>query len=75
MGCKTCIASCPVDGMLFHYIKECVMKCDLCEGDPECVKYCPYGAIEYLPVDEAERKQQLQELENLGKSYNVTFRS
>ncbi len=51
------------------------MKCDLCEGDPECVKYCPYGAIEYLPVDEAERKQQLQELENLGKSYNVTFRS
>ena len=24
-----------------------MIKCDLCDGDPFCVKLCPTGAIEY----------------------------
>jgi len=51
VGCKTCVITCPSGRILFHYIKECSMKCDLCGGDPACVKSCLYGALEFLPVD------------------------
>ena len=27
------------------------MKCDLCEGDPECAKACPTDAITYIDAD------------------------
>ncbi len=27
-----------------------VLKCDLCGGDPICVKVCPTGALRYEPV-------------------------
>ena len=26
-----------------------VLKCDLCDGDPICVKVCPTGALNYEP--------------------------
>jgi len=25
--------------------------CTLCDGDPQCVKHCPYGALSYVEVD------------------------
>ena len=28
------------------------MKCDLCDGDPQCVKYCEFGALEFVEADE-----------------------
>ena len=28
------------------------MKCDLCGGDPQCVKYCEFGALEFVDADE-----------------------
>jgi carbon-monoxide dehydrogenase iron sulfur subunit len=51
-GCEICIGACPYGGVLYHYTKECAMKCDLCGGDPECVKSCVYGALEFMPVDD-----------------------
>jgi len=35
------------------------VKCDLCGGDPLCVKFCGYSALEYLPEEEIilERKK------------------
>ncbi len=32
-----------------------VVKCDLCGGDPKCVKYCSTGAIQYL--EETEERE------------------
>jgi Fe-S-cluster-containing hydrogenase component 2 len=29
-----------------------VVKCDLCEGDPYCVKYCETGAIQYVDIED-----------------------
>jgi len=29
--------------------------CDLCEGDPQCVKHCPENAIRYLEPDKVDR--------------------
>jgi phenylglyoxylate dehydrogenase beta subunit len=46
--CLLCTLACPYCG-IFHSEKDRKMiKCDLCEGDPECVKVCKPGALQYL---------------------------
>lgn len=46
--CGKCIASCP-NGMITRAGSERkVVKCDLCGGDPACVKHCREKAIEYV---------------------------
>ena len=43
--CKACIAACPFHAMFWNPIDEKVMKCELCHGDPQCVKACPTEAL------------------------------
>ncbi len=62
IGCQTCLNACifaqedPANSRI-KYNKETgtCFKCDLCGGEPKCVKYCPLGAsmsswIEYGPI-------------------------
>ena len=32
-------------------------KCDLCGGDPECVKHCIGGALQFEDIDEFEERK------------------
>ena len=50
IGCRLCAVLCPYNAI--STINDDIIKCDLCEGDPRCVKYCSTGAIKYL--DETE---------------------
>lgn len=51
IGCRMCLIACPFGGLSIHSERHVAIKCDLCEGDPACVKCCPVGALEYVPVD------------------------
>lgn len=44
-GCEACIQACPYSAIFFDSEKKIALKCDLCAGDPECVKNCLQGAI------------------------------
>jgi Fe-S-cluster-containing hydrogenase component 2 len=37
-----------------------LIKCNLCEGDPECVKHCETGALSYTKVEKAEVEKRYQ---------------
>jgi anaerobic carbon-monoxide dehydrogenase iron sulfur subunit len=57
IGCGICAIKCDYSAIAF--IDREVIKCDLCGGDPACVKYCPTEAIVYKdssPDLEAERE-------------------
>ncbi|HBK59494.1 MAG TPA: hypothetical protein DDZ84_01700 [Firmicutes bacterium] len=56
VGCRACFSACPVAGMCLD-IHGKPAKCDLCNGDPECVKACVAGALEYTEDDAAVRKR------------------
>jgi len=49
IGCLKCIEACPYDPprVRFDTKEQVAVKCDLCAGDPQCVKYCPSGALKY----------------------------
>jgi len=38
--------------MSFNVIDRKVFKCDLCDGDPQCVRFCDIKAVEYVSADE-----------------------
>lgn len=47
IGCRTCVSVCPFGAMHYNAIDRQVAKCDLCDGDPQCVRFCDIKAIEY----------------------------
>lgn len=56
VGCEQCIDAC---GSVFtpprpRYDEErgISIKCHLCFGDPQCVKFCPYGALQFRWSDD-----------------------
>lgn len=59
IGCRTCVAVCPFGAMAFNSIDHQVFKCDFCDGDPQCVRFCDVKAIDYVDVQEVaiERKR------------------
>lgn len=52
IGCRMCVAACPFGAMNFDSVAKRVAKCDLCDGDPECVKFCFYKALQYVDAGE-----------------------
>jgi carbon-monoxide dehydrogenase iron sulfur subunit len=46
-GCGDCVAACPFGAIALHPQTGTALLCDLCGGDPACVKRCATGAIEY----------------------------
>lgn len=60
--CKMCVSACPLGNISFSPFSRKVFKCDLCGGDPKCVKFCAPGAIKYVdPTESPERKKAVAE--------------
>jgi len=51
IGCRMCEMACPFGNITYNAETKTPYKCDLCDGDPQCVKYCPADAIEYVPAE------------------------
>jgi Fe-S-cluster-containing hydrogenase component 2 len=58
IGCKMCLLACPFGVMGFGPERGVAQNCDLCGGDPECVKFCVPGALEYADVSTAATSKQ-----------------
>ncbi|RLF44514.1 MAG: hypothetical protein DRN09_03115 [Thermoplasmata archaeon] len=44
VGCGACERACPINAVWIFEKKA--YKCDLCQGEPRCVKVCSQGALE-----------------------------
>jgi Fe-S-cluster-containing hydrogenase component 2 len=47
IGCSACVDACPFGMATLHPRTGLALICDLCGGDPACVKRCATGAIVY----------------------------
>jgi Fe-S-cluster-containing hydrogenase component 2 len=48
IGCRSCVGVCPFGAMSFNPIDKRVFKCDHCDGDPQCVRFCKEKAVDFI---------------------------
>jgi carbon-monoxide dehydrogenase iron sulfur subunit len=52
IGCRSCVAVCPFGAMSFNRMDKTVFKCDVCDGEPQCVRFCDMKAVDYVDTDD-----------------------
>lgn len=62
--CKQCVNACPLGNVSYSPRIQNVFKCDQCDGDPMCVKFCPTHAI-YLVEEGDDRAKQKEAADKL----------
>src|SRR3990170_4036630 len=57
-GCSWCIEACDYGAMMMHPEKKVVCTCDTCKdlGEPQCVKWCPEEALDFVTADVLAQK-------------------
>jgi anaerobic carbon-monoxide dehydrogenase iron sulfur subunit len=65
--CLKCLAVCPYNAIGWNPDTQEILICDLCNGDPECVKHCKPRAIVF---ENCERSEILQQMKELKKNLN-----
>jgi len=85
-GCAICAVACPYGAIAVrpevdHVSKQSgkknrqMLKCDLCGGQPQCVKWCETGALAYVGVEEQGRiKQARENLIMVKKRFEIEHR-
>lgn len=59
IGCRMCVVACPY-GAIDSFKGE-IIKCDLCDGEPVCIKFCSTNAVVY----EEESEEIMQKRKDL----------
>ena len=70
IGCRSCVGVCPFGAMSFNTIDKQVFKCDLCDGDPQCVRFCEEKAVDFIEADEVathKRRNAAERVSAAGK--------
>jgi Fe-S-cluster-containing hydrogenase component 2 len=52
IGCRSCVSVCPFGAMNFNTTDRRVLKCDVCDGDPQCVRFCEVKAVDFIEAGE-----------------------
>jgi carbon-monoxide dehydrogenase iron sulfur subunit len=72
-GCDWCVQACPHGGITIHSDTGIAVACDLCEGEPKCVEFCPEEALELVCTDEEAENRFNEALEKLpGETERLT---
>lgn len=66
IGCRMCLTACPFGCINFDSAKKRVFKCDLCGGDPMCVRFCKYDTLQYVELSEAGNLKRTETAEKLS---------
>jgi carbon-monoxide dehydrogenase iron sulfur subunit len=67
--CFACVDACPFGAIQVGPDKE-ILKCDLCEGDPKCARYCPSIPGGRYPTLPLKTQSCLQYIEPIDFSKN-----
>jgi len=68
IGCKMCVAACPFGAAKWDSKRGRVFKCNLCHGDPQCVRFCYTKAVDYLKPDRLNTDRMRQAAGNYARA-------
>jgi Fe-S-cluster-containing hydrogenase component 2 len=67
-SCGLCVDACPLGCISINPKTEKIVKCDLCGGDPCCVKYCRPECLVFGDGDASARKKTMNMVLDLKKA-------
>ena len=67
VGCRLCALYCPFAGAQIDAKKGRVLKCDLCNGEPKCAKFCDPQALQYVKATTANMMKQRTAVERFSE--------
>jgi len=57
IGCNGCVYACPFGACFLDHVKDKVILCDHCQGEPKCVQFCPTECLAYIREDKLSIQQ------------------
>lgn len=67
--CKACVLACPFGGAAINPLSGQIFKCELCDGDPECVRFCEDKALTYVESDVMLMDKKRQAVQNQAQLF------
>ena len=73
-GCAWCVEACDFGSIQLHPERRIAFLCDLCEGEPQCVEWCPEEALDFITEDVLAQKARILATKKLFQKALVTTR-
>ena len=70
IGCRSCVSACPFGAMSYNSTDRKVLKCDHCDGNPQCVRFCEVKAVDYIEAEKVtidKRRRAAERVSAAGK--------
>lgn len=64
-GCSWCIEACDFGSIQLHPARRVAFVCDLCEGEPKCVEWCPEEALDFTTTKVLALKARISSVKKL----------
>jgi carbon-monoxide dehydrogenase iron sulfur subunit len=64
-GCAWCVEACDYGSIQLHPESRVVFVCDLCDGKPKCVEWCPEEALDFVTKEVLAQKARISTVKKL----------
>ena len=73
ISCLKCVEACPFGAIFAHEDHDFPIVCDMCQGEPECVKKCPLKAIRLIPEDMIGESKRIDNILSYTQMKEIEF--
>jgi len=64
-GCAWCVEACDFGSIQLHPESKVAFVCDLCDGEPQCVEWCPEQALDFTTKEVLAQKARISATKRL----------
>lgn len=71
-GCAWCVEACDYGSISLHPENRVAFVCDLCDGEPQCVEWCPEEALNFTTKEVLAQKSRISAVKKLFQKTLIT---